>query len=201
MKALLSTMFLVAVASLANAGTPVAAKNPKAPVMPAPAPACDMTYNYAELGWLHLDNNLGTSDGGYLDLSYELGHSHFFLDGTASVTGGDFDYREFGAGIGYYLPLTNKLHFVARTGWANVDTDVSSDVNEWYVSPGLRYQVTCNLELYAKAYYHVPEVGDNNWSGGVGALYWVCPEAAITVGGAWGEDSEWSLQAGIRLKL
>jgi hypothetical protein len=160
-----------------------------------------MSYSYAELGWLHLDNkDIGKTDGGYIDLNYDIGHN-LFLDGTFSITGGDFDYREVGAGIGYYLPITSKFHFVARTGWANSDTDLGASVNEWYVSPGFRLQVTCNLELYAKAYLHVPENGSSNWSGGVGALYWVCPKAALTVGGAWGENDEWSIQAGVRVKL
>jgi hypothetical protein len=200
MKYILTTLLAVALSAAAQAGTPVA-KNPKAPVAPAPAPDCDaMSYRYAELGWLHQDHQFGTSDGGYLDLSYEVAN-HFFVDGTFSLTGGDLDYREVGAGVGYYLPLTKKFHFVGRTGWSNVDTDLTSDVNEWYVSPGLRLQVTCNLELYTKVYYHVPEVGDNNWSVGVGALYHLCKAAALTVGGAWGEDDEWSIQTGIRFNL
>lgn len=200
MKSILTTLLVVAVSAAVHAGAP-AAKNPKAPVAPAPAPGCDpMSYSYAEVGWLHLDNDLGTSDGGYLDLSYDVGHN-LFLDGTFSLTGGDSDYREVGAGLGYYVPLTSKFHFVARTGWANADTDLGDSVNEWYISPGFRLQVTCNLELYTKAYYHVPERGNDNWSVGVGALYHVCKAAAITVGGAWGEDDEWSIQTGIRFNL
>ena len=202
MKSILTTLLVVAVSAVAHAGAP-ASKNPKAPVAPAPAPApgCDaMSYSYAELGYLHLDSNSGKSDGGYLDLNYDVGHN-LFLDGTVNLTSGDLDYKEFGAGLGYYVPLTSKFHFVARTGWANTDTNLGSSVNELYLSPGFRLQVTCDLELYTKAYYHIPEAGDNNWSVGVGALYHVCKSAAVTVGGAWGEDDEWSVQAGIRFNL
>ena len=200
MKSILTSLFLAAAVSLAHAGAP-AAKNPKNPVAPAPAPGCDpMSYSYAELGWLHLDNNLGTADGGYLDLSYDVGHN-LFLEGTASVLGGDFDFEEYGAGIGYYIPVTSKFHLVARTGWAYTDTAPGDPFHEWYISPGFRLQVTCNLELYGKAYFHVPENGDENWSVGAGALYWVCNKAAISAGAAWGEDDDWSVQAGIRIKL
>ena len=200
MKSILTSLFLAAAVTLAHAGAP-AAKNPKNPVAPAPAPACDgLSYSYAELGWLHLDNDFGTADGGYLDLSYDIGHN-LFLEATGTIAGGDFDYGEYGAGIGYYLPITSKFHLVGRTGYAYTDTDPGAGINEWYVSPGFRYQVTCNFELYAKAYLHIPEDADTNWSGGVGALYWVCPEAAVVVGGAVGENDEWSVQAGVRLKL
>ena len=197
MKHLLTPLLLAASLTLAHAGTPSA----KAVTTPPPPGCEDMSYSYLEAGWLHLDDKgIGTSDGGYIDLNYDVGHN-LFVDATANVLSGDFDYREFGAGVGAYLPRTKRFHFVARTGWAYADTNLGSGVNEWYVSPGFRLQVTCNLELYAKAYLHVPEVGDTNWSGGVGALYWLCPKAALTVGGAWGEHDEWSIQTGIRLKL
>ena len=116
MKSILSTLFIAAAASLAHAGAPAADKNV---TLPPPPPGCDaMSYSYLEAGWLHLDSKgIGKSDGGYIDVNYDIGHN-LFLDGTANVLGGDFDYREFGAGIGGYIPLTSKFHFVARTGWA-----------------------------------------------------------------------------------
>lgn len=161
-----------------------------------------MSYNYAELGWLHDQGGLpGSADGGYLDLSYEINNTHLFLDGTVSVLGGDYDYREYGAGLGYYVPLTKTFDFVVRSGWAYSDSDPGTGVHEWYISPGFRFQVTCDLELYAKAYFHVPQEGRSNWSGGAGAVYWVCSQAAIVAGGAIGEDNEWSVQAGLRFKL
>lgn len=199
MKSILPTLLLAAVATFANAGSPVA-KNPKAPVAPMPAPGCDpMSYSYIEPGWLHLDNDLGTSDGAYVDLSYDVGHN-LFLEGTASYLGGDFDYQEYGAGVGTYYAITDRFHLVGRTGWAYTDIDPGTGIHEWYISPGFRFQVTCNFELYAKAYLHVTDE-DENWSGGVGALYHLCPKTALTVGYALGQDDEWSVQAGFRIKL
>lgn len=199
MKSILTSLLLVAVTTFANAGSPVA-KNPKAPVAPMPAPGCDpMSYSYIEPGWLHLDNNLGTADGGYVDLSYDIGH-HLFLEGTANYLGGDFDYQEYGAGIGTYHAITDRFHLVGSTGWAYTDVDPGSATNEWYVAPGFRYQITCNLELYAKAYLHVTE-DDTSWTGGAGLVYSVCKRAALTAGYAIGEDDEWSVQAGIRINL
>ncbi len=197
MKSILSALFLVAVSGLAHAGAPA----PKNPVMPAPPPGCDpLGYSFIEPGYLHLDNDIGTADGGYVDLSYDIGHN-LFVEATGSILGGDYDFQEYGAGLGYYFPLSEKFHFVGRAGWAYTDADLSAGVHEAYISPGFRYQVTCDFELYAKAYLHLPEEGESNWSGGVGALYHLCPITALVVGGAIGEDDEWSVQAGIRIKL
>jgi hypothetical protein len=197
MKYILTAMFLAA-ASMAVAGTPV--KNP-APVAPAPAPACDpLNYSYAELGWIHKDNNIGKADGAYLDLSYALG-SNFLLEATGTLADGDFEYSEFGAGVGYIVPVNDKVHFIVRGGWAQFDDNLGAAVNELYIAPGVRIQVTCKFELYAKAYFHFPEGGEDNFSWGAGALYHLCPRSALVVGGAWGEDDAWSIQAGVRWKL
>jgi hypothetical protein len=197
MKSILSALFLVAVSGMAHAGAP-ATKNP---VMPAPPPGCDpLNYSFVEPGWLHLDSNVGTADGGYVDLSYTLSGPLFF-DANVGILGGDFDYQSYGAGLGYAVPLCEKFHFVARAGWAYTDTDPGTGVHEAYLSPGFRYQITCDLELYGKAYLHLPEEGESNWSGGVGLVYNLCPISALVVGGAIGEDDEWSVQAGVRIKL
>jgi hypothetical protein len=202
MKSILTALLVVAASTLAYAGAP-ASKNPKAPVAPAPAPGCDpMSYNYVELGWLHAEQDiLGTLDGGYIDFSHQI-VGNLFGEATVSLLGGDGDYTEYGAGLGYFVPVTEKFHLVARTGWANVDSDPGEQENEWYVSPGFRYQFCCRAELYGKAYLHMPEEGDSNWSAGGGVLVHLCPLTALDVGAAWGENSdEWSLQVGLRIKL
>ena len=61
--------------------------------------------------------------------------------------------------------------------------------------------MSCISALASVSYLHIPEEGDENWSVGVGALYHLCKASALTVGGAWGEDDEWSVQAGIRFNL
>jgi hypothetical protein len=199
MKSILTTLFLVAVTGIATAGAP-ASKNP---VMPAPAPACPgLNYNYIEAGWLHLDTDstAGVADGGYLDFSHTLS-GNLFADATVGILGGDVDYQNYGAGLGYALPVSDKFDFVGRAGWAYSDTDPGAGEHEAYLSPGFRWQATCNLEIYAKAYLHLPETSDNNWSGGVGAVYNLCPISALSVGYAIGEGDEWSVQAGVRFKL
>jgi hypothetical protein len=196
MKALASALLLLAATS-AFAGVESSGKSAKAPVAPAPAPECPtLSYKYGELGYLHQDFNGPTADGGFLELSHLL-VGNLFFDGSVTVSGGDTDYTGVGAGVGYFVPLTDSIHLVGRTGYAWTDVD-NTDVSEWYVSPGLRARLSCNLEAYVKAYYHVPESGENSWSGGAGLVYYLCQKAALDVGYAIGEDDNWHIQAGIR---
>jgi hypothetical protein len=196
MKAIASALLLLA-ASAAFAGDAGSGKG-AAPVAPAPAPECPvLNYSNATLGYIHQDFNGPSADGGYLDLSYLLAGNLFF-DGSVTLSSGDIDYTGVGAGLGYFIPLTDKIHFVGRTGWAMTDTDLGSSLNEWYVSPGLRARLTCNLEAYVKTYYHIPEEGEETWSGGVGVIYYLCDKSALDLGYAIGEDDNWHVQAGIR---
>jgi hypothetical protein len=193
MKALLFATLLASTAAFAGS-----APSGKGTTTPPPAPECPvLSYNYGELGYLHQDISGPKANGGYLELSHLL-IGNLFADASLTMTTGDLDFRGIGGGLGYYIPMTQKLHFVARSGWANAEVDGFGAENEFYFSPGVRAAITCNLEFYAKAYYFVPEEGDNNWSGGAGLIYYVCPSAGFNLGGAIGQDDAWSIQAGIR---
>jgi hypothetical protein len=199
MKSILSALFLAAALTVANAGAPASSsKNPVAP--PPPAPACPpLNYSFIEAGYIHHDSGLGTSDGGYIDFIHDIG-SNLFVDGTIGLADGDFSYNEYGAGLGYYIPASDKFHLNIRSGWAYSETaDVGE--HELYIAPGFRAQLTCKLELYGKIYVHVPEESDVNVSYGAGLVYHLCNVSALTVGGAVGEDDNWSAQAGVRFKL
>jgi hypothetical protein len=193
MKAVLSALILVSTSAFA--GTTPSGKSMKAPL---PEPECPvLSYNYGEIGYIHQNINGPTANGSYLEISHLL-IGNLFADASLTLTTGDFDFTGAGAGLGYYIPLIQKFHLLARTGWAYADVDGLGSTNEFYVSPGLRTAISCNLEFYAKAYYFVPEEGDNNWAGGAGLIYYVLPNAGINVGGAVGEDDNWSIQAGLR---
>jgi hypothetical protein len=202
MKSILTTLLLAAATGLSFAGpATTSGKSPKAPVI-APPECASLQYDYAEFGYLHYDggNFGGTSDGGYLDVNKQL-FGNVLGDATVGVLGGDTDITQVGAGLGYFHAVTEKFHLIARGGWAYGDTDLGAGEHEAYLSPGFRWQIACKLELYAKAYYHMPETSDNNWSGGAGLVYTMCPRSAFVVGGAIGEDDQWSAQAGVRYKF
>ncbi|MBX7210695.1 MAG: hypothetical protein K1X78_20480 [Verrucomicrobiaceae bacterium] len=193
MKTLASLLLIMA--SSAFAGTPYA-KNPKAPALPPPD-CPPISYSYAELGYIHQQlDHLGHADGAFLDLSHTL-VDKLFWEGSATITGGDVDFQSYGTGLGYAIPFVKHCDFVARTGWSYSDSNRAGGEHEWYLSPGIRALVTCDLEFYAKAYYHVSE-DENTWSGGVGFVYAVTPNVGLDLGGAIGEDGDWHAQFGIR---
>jgi hypothetical protein len=195
MKALASALLITASAALA--GTNDGGKAAKNTVIPPPPECPVLSYNYGELGYLHQDFNGPTADGGFLEISHLL-VGNLFFDGNVTLSSGDLDYTGAGAGLGYFIPVTDKVHFLARTGYSYTDTDLGGSLSEWYVSPGLRARLSCNLEFYAKAYYFVPEEGENTWSGGAGFVYYVSEKTALDLGAAVGEDDNWHVQAGLR---
>ncbi len=198
-----STLLALALgATFAQAGTaPVSSsKNPKAPVV-APEPECPniLNYSYLEAGWIRLDLDNGpTLNGGFVDVSYQLA-PHFFGEvGSTLMWGDDFDTREVTAGVGGYLPLCDRFHLVGRTGWAYQDvTSGGGDEHQWYISPGFRAMLTCNLELYGKAYCNIAE-SDTVWSYGGGLVWHFDQRYALSTGVAGSEDG-WSLQAAVRI--
>lgn len=193
MKILASALLLIASSALAGTSVP---KNPSGTVLPVPE-CPPLSYTYGEVGYIHQHfDQLGDADGGYVDLSYSL-VDKLFWDGSATISGGDVDFQSYGTGFGYAIPLFKRFDFVARSGWSFTDTNKGPGENEWYISPGIRALITCDLEFYAKAYYHVAE-NDNTWSGGAGFIYAVTDKIGLDIGGALGQDNDWHAQFGIR---
>jgi hypothetical protein len=163
-----------------------------------------LTYNFVDFGWLHQNTGLGSNNGGYIDPSYNP-FGNFLIGATGTLSSGDWDYSEVGVNIGYFVPLTEKFHLNLRTGWSVFDTDVGGSTHEWNIQPGFRWQVSCDFELFAKAYYHVPEHGTANWSGGLGGIYHLNERIALLAGGGWAENpvdgDGWYVQSAIRYKF
>ena len=189
-----------AMMTAAVAGTPVSAKNAKAPVAPAPAPACADGISYSNVGldWGHtwLDDAGDDVDGVNFDASYAI-VDKLYLHGTASWANTDYAEWGFTAGLGYGVPLLKNLDLVAEAGgfWAN-----EGDGDGFYVFPHLRGTFGC-LELHAGAKLLCPSGdGDNVWEAHVNAYYEVAPRIDLHVGGIFAEDAQ-TLQAGVRYKF
>lgn len=184
----------LALASFASAGTTPSVGKGKAVVTSAPTPCPSvLNYSYLEAGWIHLDQDAGDKlDGAYLDASYEV-VPKLTLDG--SVTLFNEDVQQYTVGVGTYYALCNYFHLTARTGYSRQNTD-NGDLNEWYIAPGFRAQLGCNLELWGKVYLNVGE-DESKFSYGVGATYHFCPHTGLTAGYAWSEDG-WQVQTGFR---
>ncbi len=196
MKAIVSALLLIA--SSAIAGAPV--KNPpQTPLMPPPG-CPPISYGYVEVGYIHQDfDGHGTADGGYLDLNVPL-IENLFLDASGTLTGGDVDYKGYSVGLGYAIPLSERFHFVARSGYGYTDLSTTNGEHEWYLSPGIRALITCDLEFYTKAYYHMGEHEDS-WSGGAGFVYAINENLGLDLGGAVGENGNWQALVGLRFNF
>ena len=184
-----------AMMTAAVAGTPVSAKNAKAPVAPAPAPACaeGISYSNVSAAWEHTwIDGADDIDGVNLDLSYAL-IDRLYVRGTAAWADWGGNDWGFTAGLGYGLPLMKNLDLVAEAG--GIFDEESSG---FYVYPHLRTKVGC-LELHAGAKYI--NIDDYEaWEAHVAAYYEVAPRVDLMVGGIFGEDAS-TLQVGARLKF
>ena len=200
MKYIATIITSLAIAAVASAGTsapmPSAGKG-KAVVAPQPAPCPDMLkYSYLEAGWIRLDADDGdVQNGGYLDASYEV-IPHLLVDGSVTLFE---DSNQYTVGVGSYYAICSAFHLTGRTGYSYYDTDDGGSQNEWYISPGFRAMLTCNLELWGKVYINV-DSDETDVSYGGGFTYHFCPHTGVTIGAA-ASDNAWSLQAGLRYQF
>jgi hypothetical protein len=199
---ILATLALV---SSSFAGTAMVGGGKGKAVTPAgPAPAdcpCLLTYSFAEVGVYHVDvDNVGDATGGYADVYYNIA-GNFFADASYTKVGSDLESDAFGIGIGGYLPIANCVHLVGRAGYSYFEADGGDGEDALYVSPGIRAQVGCNVELYAKAYIEFAD-SDETVSYGAGAVYYFSKQIGLNVGYANSSDNDsWSLQAGLRYQF
>ncbi len=190
-----------ALAASSFAGTAMVGSGKGKAVAPAPAPApecpCLLSYNYVEAGWVRVDlDNVGDANGGYVDAYYTVANN-VFVDASFTKIGGDLESDALTAGIGGYIPVANCVHLLGRAGFSYFDGGDTTEA--WYISPGIRAQVGCNLELYAKAYIEF-DGGETFESYGVGAVYHFTNNIGLNVGYAFSDDAN-SIQAGIRYQF
>lgn len=164
-----------------------------------------LSYTYAEVGYFHTQVDTAgnpNNSAGYIDLLYDVGHN-IFLEGTFTAGSGDFDLLDASLGLGYYIPITEKFHLTARAGAGYLDVDVDGDFSEfgYYLAPGFRAMLTCNLELWGKAFYTEYDNDDSgSWSVGGGLTYHFNEKMGLT--GGYSQDSDgWVAQAGVRFKF
>jgi hypothetical protein len=191
----------IALASSSIAGTSMVSAGKGKAVTTEPTTSvecpCLLSYKFVEAGYIRTDvDNVGEANGGYVDAYYQVANN-VFVDGSYTHNTGDLESDSLTVGAGGYVAVAKCVHLVGRAGYSYFDADGGSE-DAWYISPGIRAQVGCNLELYAKVYI---EFGDDDEfiSYGGGAVYHINSNIGINVGYATNEDTDaWSLQAGLR---
>lgn len=134
----------------ATAGTTMAGSG-KCTSCCTPAPEQpDFSYNFVEAGWTHLNfDDFGKTDGYYAHVSFSPVQS-LFVFGEWGQDFGNPDRNLLDLGVGVYVPLVKRVHWVTQVGAGWVDTragDASDSSWAFNASTGLRIRVCSYAEL------------------------------------------------------
>lgn len=158
----------------------------------------DLSYTYAELRYVDVDENGG--DGLRFNGSYDLGNNWIIVGGVTSLGfNQDVDYTALEIGGGYIYPYNEDFDLVATARFvdAEVDTPVGdADDSGIALSAGLRGLVTRQFEVRGSVNYvdisdsdtYLELAGDyyftRQFAAGL-SLEFAGDTDIITVGGRW----------------
>lgn len=173
----------------AYAGTAVSAKAPKNPVPVAEEPT--FSYSFVEAGWTHLSfDGLGDTDGYYAHVSFSPVQSLFLFAEWGQDFGGRIDRDLIDVGVGVYIPLVSRVHWVTTAGAGWVDTNgVGQDDESWAfnASTGLRIRLCPKSEIQL-AYNYSTDEGDSDHSASAGILYNLTSQVQLVARGHFSND-------------
>ncbi|GAB3731911.1 hypothetical protein GCM10028794_08490 [Silanimonas algicola] len=165
-----------------------------------------LSYTYVEAHYNNLDidvvDDLDLSgNGGGVNGSLAFGGSDFYgFAGYETVSGDladvDFDLARVTGGVGYALPIDERLHALGEVAYVDYRGEASrggesddANVDGYRVSVGLRGLMADNIEGYAKVGYTLVEDAD----------YTLFEGAVADLGVRWHIDRAWS--AGLSTEL
>lgn len=118
-------------------------------------PPYSLSYTFAELRYLDLDNNGG--DGFRIRGSYDFGNNWILVGGLTTLDfNGNVDSDSFEIGGGYLLDLSPHFDLVSTARFVKTDTDTpggSSDDSGLALSSGVRGLLNPNIELRGTVNY------------------------------------------------
>ncbi|HRX53435.1 MAG TPA: YfaZ family outer membrane protein [Verrucomicrobiales bacterium] len=165
-----------------------------------------LTYDFLDLQYQYSDfDGLDVGHGVALNLSKAL-FGHVYLTATTDWTRTgwehtDIDAYSVTAGLGYYVPVTDRFHLNIEAGalFSDLESDYGSS-SEWggAVGPGFRYCLTEQLELFGNAYYTAYEGGFDIWDFNAGIIYDVTKSVGLKFSGLFNEEG-YTLLGGIRI--
>ncbi len=186
----------------AYAGTTMSSKAPENAVPMADEPT--FSYNYLEAGWTHLDfDGLGDTDGYYVHASFSPVEPIFVFAEWGQDFGGRLDRDLIDFGVGVYIPLVPRIHWVTTLGAGYVQTDIggAGDDDSWAFngSTGLRIRLCPRSELEV-AYNYSNDGNDSDHSASAGVLYNLTPQLQLVARGHFSNDEN-GFGAGLRFNF
>ena len=184
----------------AFAGTEPSAKAPKNPVPVAEEPK--FSYNYIEAGWNHLDfDGLDDTDGYSVHVSYSPVQSLFVFAEWGQDFGDSLDRNLVDLGVGVYIPLVSRVHWVTTAGAGWVDTDIAGvgeDDESWAFNAATGFRIRLCPKSELELAYEFSADGDDTFHGASAAiLYNLTAQVQLTVRGHFSDDEN-GLGVGIR---
>ena len=171
----------------AFAGTAPSGKAPCC--QPAPEEPT-FSYNFVEAGWTHLNfDDFGNTDGYYLHASYSPINS-VFVFGEWGQDFGNPDRDLIDMGVGVYIPLVKRVHWVTTAGAGYVNTDGNGGSDESWAfnaSTGLRIRMCPKSELEL-AYDLSVDSHDTHHGASAAILYNVTANVQLVARGHFSQD-------------
>lgn len=160
------------------------------------ANADNFDYSYFSLGYgmVELDDVDADGDGFGFDGSLALSNNfHLFADYEMAEFDFGVDSTAWGAGVGYNMPISPMVDFVARVSYEYVEVDApgfgSADENGLGLGFSGRFHASEQLELTAGIdYLDFGDSGDET-AIGLGGLYSFSSAFALGLGGNWSDDA------------
>ncbi|MBL9150983.1 MAG: hypothetical protein JNK37_00775 [Verrucomicrobiales bacterium] len=171
----------------------------------APSESC-LTYDFFDVQYIYTAfDHLDDGHGAGANLSKSLfGNVYLTASGSWTSTGtdwsGDADLYGASAGLGYYIPLSDRFHLNVEAGGLYGGSDGLGDDDEswgFFAGPGFRYCLNPGLELFSNVYYNRFEDGFDQWNVNVGLIADITDTVAFKLAGLLNEDDQ-SVLVGLR---
>jgi hypothetical protein len=170
-----------------------------APVAPPPPVESTFSYSFLEAGWSHLDfDAFDDTDGYYVHAQYSPMES-VFIYGRWGQDFGSVDRDLIDMGLGVYIPVVSRVHWVTTAGAGYVQADAGAfDDEAWSfkASTGLRIRMCPKSELEV-AYNFATDDIDEQHSASAAILYNVTSQVQLVARGFFSDDEN-GFGAGIR---
>ena len=181
---------LSALPSMAGDSQPVASGK----ACPSHCEESCLSYDFADIQYIYSSfGELEDGHGAGLNISKEIGGNVYLTASGSWTDSGGADLYGASAGVGYYIPVTDRLHLnIEAGGLYSNDEDLCHGGEEfgYYAGPGLRYCLSPGMEVFANAYYTRYEGGFDQWDFNAGLVASITDTVAFKLGGLLNEDDQ-----------